>query len=364
MAREVLFVGGIPLRPASAVFEMVASRLGSLVPRIPDGDQHGWIVAAVNGLSANEALERTGSVEVSRGGAEIPTFGLRPGRHAADLRLGPYGYAEVAADSYVAFRELRDRGIIARATRFQVTMPGPGTSAFMVGLPAEELLPIARNALAEELAKLVEAVQAHDLAVQLDIAMEAEHEEYRRRPDAFETPVHEFFDWTQEQMAESAAWLADRVPQEAELGFHICSIWHHYQPGGQDNTVLVETANALIDRVDRRIDYIHMPTIPEHDVADFAPLRDLRLAPETKLYLGVIHRSDGLEGAKRRIAAAHTAVSDFGVASFCGFGNPVTSKAQSPIRAGKALHEDMREGAARLEEIMALHRDVAMLGHA
>jgi hypothetical protein len=126
----------------------------------------------------------------------------------------------------------------------------------------------------------------------------------------------------------------------------------------------VDTANALIDRVGRRIDYIHMPTIPEHDVADFAPLRDLRVAPETTLYLGVIHRSDGLEGAKRRIAAAQTAVPDFGVASFCGFGNPVTSKDQSPIRAGKALHEDMREGAARLEEIMALHRDVAMLGHA
>jgi hypothetical protein len=39
-------------------------------------------------------------------------------------------------------------------------------------------------------------------------------------------------------------------------------------------------------------------------------------------------------------------------------------KGQSPIRAGKALHEDMREGAARLEELMALHRDVAILGDA
>jgi hypothetical protein len=52
------------------------------------------------------------------------------------------------------------------------------------------------------------------------------------------------------------------------------------------------------------------------------------------------------------------------LASFCGIGNPVTSKDQSPIRAGKALHEDMREGALRLEQIMSLHRDVATLGAA
>jgi hypothetical protein len=362
MGREVLFVGGIPLRPARAVFELVAGELGSFVPRIPDGDQRGWIVAAVESLSANEALEPTGSVEISHGGAVVPTYGLRPGRSASDLRLGPYGYAEVAADSYAAFRELRDQGAIRPQTRFQVTMPGPGTSAFMVELPPDELLPIAREALAAEISAIAEVVPLEDLAIQLDIAMEAEHEEYRRRPEAFDTPVHEFFDWTQDQMAESAAWLADRVPAEAELGFHICSIWHHFQPGGQDNAVLVDTANALIARVQRRIDYIHLPTIPEHDVADFAPLRDLHVPPQTRVYLGVIHRGDGVEGAARRIAAAQTALDDFGVASFCGFGNPVTTKNRSAIQAGDALHEDMRDAEAKLEELMKLHRDVAMLG--
>ena len=44
------------------------------------------------------------------------------------------------------------------------------------------------------------------------------------------------------------------------------------------------------------------------------------------------------------------------------------SKTETPIEAGKAqvragrtLHEDMRESAGRLEEIMTLHRDVATL---
>ncbi|MBA2680567.1 MAG: hypothetical protein H0U76_19495 [Ktedonobacteraceae bacterium] len=56
------------------------------------------------------------------------------------------------------------------------------------------------------------------------------------------------------------------------------------------------------------------------DEAYFAPLRDLHLHPETKLYLGLVHNSDGVEGAQKRIAAAQQVVSDFGVATECGMG--------------------------------------------
>ena len=41
--------------------------------------------------------------------------------------------------------------------------------------------------------------------------MEAEHEEYLRRPDAWDQPMHKVFHWTLEQMADSAAWLAQRA---------------------------------------------------------------------------------------------------------------------------------------------------------
>jgi hypothetical protein len=197
--------------------------------------------------------------------------------------------------------------------------------------------------------------------VQLDIAMEAEHEEYRRNPDAFDTPVHETFDWTLDEMAESAAWLADRVPPQAELGFHICSIWHHYQPGGQDNAVLVDTINAIACRVRRPIAYFHLPTIPEHGVDDFRPLRRLQVGRDTRIYLGVIHQSDGLEGAKRRIAAAQTSLLEFGVAAFCGLGNPaIVDDSTGAITVGKALHEEVRAiGSSTLARTLALHREVA-----
>jgi hypothetical protein len=56
------------------------------------------------------------------------------------------------------------------------------------------------------------------------------------------------------------------------------------------------------------------------DDAYFAPLRNLRLHPETELYLGLVHYTDSIEGTQKRIKAAQRVVKDFGVATECGFG--------------------------------------------
>ena len=94
----------------------------------------------------------------------------------------------------------------------------------------------------------------------------------------------------------------------------------------------------------------------------FAPLRDLRLAADTTVYLGVIHRDDGLEGARRRIAAARTALPEFGIASFCGLGNPrVANSTQSTLSVGEALHGSLHDGGTGVDRDLALHHDVAML---
>jgi hypothetical protein len=56
------------------------------------------------------------------------------------------------------------------------------------------------------------------------------------------------------------------------------------------------------------------------DGAYFAPLERLALRPETELCLGLVHYTDGIEGAKRRLATARKYVKDFSVATECGFG--------------------------------------------
>ena len=188
MAREVFLVGSVPLQPAAKVFETVAKHLGTLAPRIPDGEQIGWLLAAFKTFAQHPLLELSRQVPLDAGGRiPLDIYRLKAGVMPAQLKLGPYGFAANAINSYSKFKELRDQGKIHPGTRFQVTMPGPGTSAYVIELPAGQLLPIAREALAREIEVITTAIPATDLAIQLDIAMEAEHEEYLRRPDAVPT---------------------------------------------------------------------------------------------------------------------------------------------------------------------------------
>jgi hypothetical protein len=84
---------------------------------------------------------------------------------------------------------------------------------------------------------------------------------------------------------------------------------------------MVRVANRLSRAIGRSIDWIHMP-VPRGrtDDAYYAPLKDLRLRPETRLYLGLVHHTDGLAGTRKRIAAAQKVVGDFGIATECGLG--------------------------------------------
>ena len=359
--RQVLLVGSVPLRPAAAVFETVARHLGPLAPRIPDGEQIGWLRAAFESFASHPMLEVSRQVALDAGGkVPLDIYRLKSRYTVADLKLGPYGFAANAKRSYEQFRMLRHQGKIPAETRFQATLPGPGTSAYVIELPPEQLLPIAREALAREIAEMVAAIPADDLCIQLDIAMEAEHEEYLRRPEAWDQPIHKVFHWTLEQMAESAAWLANQVPSRVQVGFHICSIWHHDTGAGQDNRVLVDAANAILSRVKREIGYVHIPVIPDHEQADYDVLRELRLPRGAHLYLGLINLADGLEGARRRVNMARKAVPAFGVAMFCGLGRaPATMMAgQTPQPAVPALRRATPE---TIDEVLELHKAVALI---
>ena len=179
-------------------------------------------------------------------------------------------------------------------------------------------LDVRRHGVRQARHRIVEAIPASELTIQLDLAVEVEKEEYRRRPEAFDTPVFGIRQLSFEGTTDSVARLANAVPADVELGFHLCALWHVYKGAGQDLRVHVDYANALVRKINRPIAYFHIPTTPEFEEKDFAPLRDLKLQPGTKLFLGLIHAEDGLEGARRRVKAAQSVVRDFGVGHFCG----------------------------------------------
>jgi methionine synthase II (cobalamin-independent) len=120
---------------------------------------------------------------------------------------------------------------------------------------------------------------------------------------------------------EAFARLAAAVPTDVELGSHLCygdlDAKHFIQP--EDAAKMVELANLIAAYAKRPLTYLHMPVPADRDDdAYYAPLAQLKLPPGTELYLGLVHTEDGVEGTRRRMAAARGYVPDFGIASECG----------------------------------------------
>jgi hypothetical protein len=141
--------------------------------------------------------------------------------------------------------------------------------------------------------------------------------------------------------------LCEHIPGSIEVGVHLCygDFQHQHMKQPQDSGNLVRVANGLLERVQRPIQWIHLPVpIDRTDDAYFAPLRELRLRPETELYLGLVHLRDGVEGTRRRIAAAQRVAPPFGVATECGMG-------RRPVGRGGAPDEFI--------DLLRIHREVS-----
>jgi len=152
------------------------------------------------------------------------------------------------------------------------------------------------------------------LAVQWDVAIEM---------GILEAVIPSPLADSQSEIVDRLVRLGNRVPEAVDLGYHLCygDAGHRHFQEPQDTLLAVDIANALCAGVRRPIHWIHMPVPRDRgDDAYFAPLHKLRLHPETKLYLGLVHYTDGMVGTQRRIDAAQRIKEDFGVATECGMG--------------------------------------------
>jgi hypothetical protein len=112
--------------------------------------------------------------------------------------------------------------------------------------------------------------------------------------------------------------LSPRIPESVELGYHLCfgtlGGWPRFAPA--DLSATVDLANATIEASGRRVDWIHIPVLPDVGESFFAPLKNLK-PRGARVYLGVIHHMNGF---KERIALARKFLPEFGLAAYCGFG--------------------------------------------
>ncbi len=318
----VHFVGSIPLPDAETVFRTLAAAAAASSSASPRRrDRH---PQDLDPLFARRTRREPGD----RSGADVPPFKFTQWdgkllREIPRLRVKPgarldpasfaTGYAEMAIASWGVFERLQQAGVIPAAIKFQVSLPTPIAPTYNNMLPADRplVLPALTEHLLGEVGKIAAAIPNDRLALQWDVCQEVLAWEGYYEPG----PV----DFRSETLSVLTR-IGAAVPAEIELGYHLCygspADEHCVQP--KDMGIMVEIANATCAGVARPIQFFHMP-VPKGrtDDAYFAPLEDLRLHPETDLYLGLVHHGDA-QGDRARLAAARRHARVGGVATECG----------------------------------------------
>jgi hypothetical protein len=329
MTTHVHLVGSVGLDTVDDVFETAGRYFGTRIRRIPDGEPGGrrmWTSWQYPVLRTNAYLEVAGDrPPVAATGFRL--MRIAAGVKAGDITFGELGYAREARSSYLDLLAAREKGILPKTVKLQVSLPTPYAVVSRLVVPEDVpavLVPY-EKAMLREVEMMCRTVPHGDLAIQWDVCFEMLQWDGRFAP----LPV---YPGMEKDFAAQFARQAKPVPDDVELGFHLCygnlDGKHFVEP--QDATKMVELANLIAKSVSRPIAFMHMPVpVQRDDDAFFAPLKNLKLSPQTELYLGLVH-VDGVEGTKRRMAAASKVVTNFGIAAECGVARgctpPVTRK--------------------------------------
>jgi len=361
---QVLLVGSIA-RPEDGwsveeVFRRSAATLWDFVSALPDGevgDRSAWITyIARHAYHLHPDLltlsRHTFEDWKPRGYDDQWRFGIRDG--VQDITFEKIGYADEAIRSYEIFCRLRDEGRIPEGIRFLVTYPAAESAVrpfFNTPRDFEIIWQGYNDAVRRELTRLAAEIPHEDLAIQFDMAREtAAVEEIE-----FNFPDAELQQLPRDPLArcsEAVAELASAVPEPVWLGLHVCygSLGHkegespdsaHFKVIA-DLGVPVRMANSCIRAANRSIQYVHMP-VQLSDLRDafYAPLDGLDIG-ETRLYLGLVDLSDGVEGALRRVRLARQHVESFGIGTPCGWGRrPLSQHVQDLLDLNRDVAEAM-----------------------
>ncbi|MFB7250054.1 hypothetical protein [Microbacterium sp. NPDC056234] len=332
-----LLVGSVNFDDAEKTMRVAAEMLGDLLKRIPDGEvgrRFHWIMFQPDVLGQADGIERVGDHPIPfPAGLDARPLRIADGVDAAAIELPPLGYADAAIESYAIFVRLRAEGAVPAGVRFQVSLPTPVAvvSSFFAGDDRAAIEPVYTAAMLRDLERIAEAIPHEDLAVQWDVASEMGIIErasgYGKVMEAW-WPGDPF-----DGLVARLASLVDAVPVDAEVGVHLCygdaGERHFVEPTDAGN--LVRYANAVMAAASRPLTWLHLPVpIERDDEAYFAALAALE--PVEELYLGLVHREDGVEGARRRIAAASVFAPAFGVATECGIGRAPAGSTEGILR--------------------------------
>ncbi|MBM3527813.1 MAG: hypothetical protein FJX62_06955 [Alphaproteobacteria bacterium] len=346
MAHEVYLVGSVPMADAAEVFEAVSAALGSRIGRIPDGEtgeRGDWITWLEPVFAASPALQKSGEFfRVHASGTGRERYTLKPGCKPQDVTFDNLYYADIAKRSFEVFKRLKDAGRIAPGTKFQIDLV-PAHSViwlYLVDALHAPVDPIYNEAVKREIDKIASALPHGEIAIQFDVASAVFARLERNQASSYGRTKAEM----QETFSNILIDLGNRVPPDIDLLYHLCygDSNHKHVVEPTDMGDMVEFANRVSRDIKRPVQLIHMP-VPRNraDDAYFEPLRRLKLRPETKLCLGLVHHTDGVEGTGARRATALKFVRDFAIGTECGFG---------------------RRDPKTIPELLRIHAQIADLG--
>ncbi|KAL8828538.1 MAG: hypothetical protein Q9191_002529 [Dirinaria sp. TL-2023a] len=310
----VHFVGSIPLLDTSTVLQSITEKLPGRIRRLRDGEtgDRNYFVFC------QDVVFLTSPFIMPEQELAKKKHELKAADSSDEIRLGETKYDDAALASYQIFRDLRSQGVIEPNTRFQVSLPTPVNVVPKFVLPQyhERVEPMYESFLIKALKNIQEQIPASDLAIQWDCAVEfAMLEEVGK-------PFTPWFSPVKEGIVNRLLKLSAQVKAGVELGFHLCygDLNHRHFVQPKDTSLLVEMANQLAKQVQRPIQWVQLP-VPKDRTDDsyFAPLKQLKLQPETELFIGLIHPYD-LQGTLERIKRAQMVVQGFGVSTECGIG--------------------------------------------
>jgi hypothetical protein len=324
-----LLVGSIPLDTPQEVFQAFGAPLGKYLIAMPDGEvgpRRHWISRVhYQVLAGHPELEVAQHPAPDENGVERQHprnagdawwFKVKPGVKA--VRFGDpgwrLGYARDAVNSYFVFKTMKEKGVLPAHLRFQVSIPMVNSvlppRIFPNREDMDKVRPGYEAATRAEIAKIVEKIPAHELAIQWDCSTEVQ--------DSYGAIPGFPLEGAVERSLTQVRNLSPHIPAQVALGYHFCfgtlGGWPRFQP--DDLSQAVKLANAVVDASGRKVDWIHLPVLDRSDDKFFAPLKELE-PKGARVYLGAIHN---MTRFKDRIATARKYLPEFGLGAYCGFG--------------------------------------------
>lgn len=346
--------GSLPFANADEVFNFIGSELQPWVTRVPDGEtgeRKNWVLTQTRHFFENPAFDVVdATATVGRKLVKIKD-GVRP----EDISFPKFEYAEFATDSYPLFKKAKAEGRIAANSKFQISLPTPFNAvSFFVVLEDQAKVLAAYNVQAKAAVEEILARFPHDeLSIQWDLPTElVTIQGWFPNPLPNKAAVYS-------TIAEVSSW----VPADVDVGYHLCygdskfgaspfmgdedkcPIHNHKDHGRHilppDVSTVVEVSNELARAISRPINFIQAATMriwdePKH----WEALKNLRIGKETQFYLGLVHASDGVEAARKRIDIVAKVLPSFGISTECGLGRHSKEELASVTKTFRTVSQD------------------------